>query len=244
MALARRPSAAEVELLGWRSSWADDRLTVEGPIPGQDEWRVVLVYFPVAERLVLGELRVIPATARRRYATEHREVPAETPLDLTVGYWSGGVEELEAIEGPGITARLLREIKVGELARDVKGLISATSDLVIDEVSGRTVERVWTRVIRDESSRPRSAGRSDEFYAAWAGRYLRALDEHPRAPYVLLAERYGVTVKEAQYLVARARSRCILTAQRQGKAGGQLTAKGERLLRDLAGRASSGRDGR
>jgi hypothetical protein len=77
--------------------------------------------------------------------------------------------------------------------------------------------------------RPGSAGHDDRYYAVWAQRYVEAC-QTTRTPFLALAERYPPnTAAQIRRVVTTARRRKLLLGRTQGRPGGRLSAKAERL---------------
>ncbi len=218
-------------------------VVVEDDIAGFPQWRVVFMFMVVDGRVRLAETTVMPAAERRRYWAEHptesaREVMNQpSPL---LGAWDdpGVLRDL----GDGVPARAYRNIRsLGAMSdvvrllrgRVVNGSISVESDEYTKAQSFDDLPvaaEPSQDVVRTEGEAPRSAGRSDHFYAVWASRYLEAFRELPRSPAVALSRRFGISQKQAHYLVLKARKRSLLLGGQQGRPGGRLSPKAERLL--------------
>lgn len=88
-----------------------------------------------------------------------------------------------------------------------------------------------------EREKPKSAGRSDLYYAIWAARVVELTgSQHANKE---LAERFeseepGLTAKRVSEYTRVARDRCLYVPVGQGRAGGRLTAKAQKLLKGLA----------
>lgn len=244
MSPKRKPTPAENELLGWRAAYGKDaQVVLEGPIDGYPDWRIALTYFGVDGRVVLGEVRVIPAGDRLAWIETHHDVPAATPIQLNVGQWS---QEPRVLKGKiGIPARLLKSIRIGDLNSQVVPMLKENETLAVANYGGnsRTLAQVWSSVLADERAKPRSAGRSDEFYAIWAARVVEMIGrKHANKE---LAEMYkdedpDLDAKKVAHYTRVARDRCLYISNGQGVAGGRLTAKAENLLAGLTkGKAKS-----
>lgn len=117
----------------------------------------------------------------------------------------------------GITARMMRQLRVGEL---LAALRAATQQA--DRYVGSSPElTVNTRVGR--------RGRNDSYYAGWAAAYVEALARSSR-PVEDLAVRNSLSSSQVRNLIHACRRRGMLTASPPGRAGGQLTAAARRIL--------------
>jgi hypothetical protein len=79
--------------------------------------------------------------------------------------------------------------------------------------------------------RPGRAGRPDWPYALWAVRYVEAVSENPLRPVASLATQFpGHSADCIRAILSNARKRGLLTAARNGVAGGDLTDKAKQVL--------------
>lgn len=142
--------------------------------------------------------------------------------------------DVEAIElrrmagDKGVGSRMIRKMGLG-------GFLELVDDaLEVDYRLGTLSDGGWRRKVR----RPGRSGRPEVFYAEWAQRYVDALSQAPRTPIQWLidaeevAGRERATAAQLRAYVNRARERGLLTASPPGKAGGELTSKARRLLRE------------
>ena len=83
--------------------------------------------------------------------------------------------------------------------------------------------------------RPGRKGRPDWEYALWASRYVSACEQDARRPVALLVERFpGHSDAMLRAIVYKARRRRLLTKPPQkGRAGGELTNRAVRLLKEI-----------
>jgi hypothetical protein len=239
MGSTRRSKGLERGLLAWRAQLFGDgpRVVLEGPIKEHREWRVALTFYGVDDRLVLAEVKVFPSGDRLQYMARHGEVPPVWPTELLPGMWSPAA--LADVGGGGITARLLRDIELGGVTPTVRTALEQLASLSRPDAAARSVARAWSAVIRTEEAKPRSAGRSDHYYAIWAARYVR--HDGKRYQRKAFAEAEGLTGKQADALLAEARNRLLLTSRGQGRAGGELTTKGQQLLAEVTKSKQSNR---
>jgi hypothetical protein len=73
--------------------------------------------------------------------------------------------------------------------------------------------------------------RDDTYYATWAAHYVR-LAGVSSAPVAELAEKFGVTRDRVRNVLHLARQRGLLTRGTHGRAGGELTPKGDDALKE------------
>lgn len=78
--------------------------------------------------------------------------------------------------------------------------------------------------------RPGRRGRSDVEYALICRRYIAAVRRNPRAPMKELVPRFYNSVGTVNAALKKAETRGLITGRRQGRAGGVLTEKAERML--------------
>lgn len=185
----------------------------------QGAWAIAGRFATDAEgRRVLCELRVMPA--------EGAELP------------TGG----SAADPPagGLTARDLRRLKIGKLARGLERHLDATEYRPEAPTRRETlyappevVELLGSRKRRP--TRPGRRGHPLEFYAEAARAYVESLGS--RQPVVeaarALGEAWGCEPPSIRYvrgLLDSARRRGLLTRPQPGRAGGELTEKGRAAL--------------
>jgi len=180
---------------------------VEMAIPGDEDWSVAGIFVRDDEDLVLSELRILPNVAG----------PGGE-----AGEWSRHPVDLAALPEGGMTARLLRKVPFEALIQD--------GHKHLQEMAAKGPPSSWAHRLNAEPARPGRAGRGDRYYAAWASRYLAALERHPSAPIAELADKYDISRSSARDLVHKARERGLLTKRGQGRAGGALTEKGRVAL--------------
>jgi hypothetical protein len=132
--------------------------------------------------------------------------------------------EVHSRDGQPVGRRLLARLGLGRVHR---ALDRARSDPAAAAVLG---ER-WGAVV---APKPGRRGRPDLHYARAALDYVEALEAAPRAPVRYLIEQAGghMTADEIKARVRRARERGLLTKATKGRAGGRLTSKARKLLRE------------
>ncbi|MDP8975154.1 MAG: hypothetical protein M3N28_02075 [Actinomycetota bacterium] len=187
------------------------KVSCELPIDGSDGWYVSAIFLEEEGQLVMAELKVFPGPGSR---SDGRRGARRKPGD-----WSGRQDALREVPDGGVSARLLRCIRLTDLQQLVMSELPATSG-----ASGQP-----TRSAR--VGRPGSAGRPDRQYAEWAFRYAKKLAEGSRSPIKDLAAEHGRSPGQVRDLIHDARVRGLLSKERQGRAAGSLTPKAIQLLR-------------
>ncbi len=120
----------------------------------------------------------------------------------------------------GITTRMLRQVRTGAIIASCRAAARAIGAIVPDAAPDLSVsERVGRR------------GRDDRFYARWAAEYADACTRsgHPVAE---MAARHHLSASQIRNLVHACRKREMLTDSPPGRAGGELTARAIKLLRE------------
>ncbi len=190
---------------------ASGRVSCELPIEGASGWYVSAVFVQEGDQLVMAELKVFPGPQQ-----EGRRAQRRKPGD-----WSGRPEALAGLPDGGVSARLLRRIRLTDLQLLVAAALSDGSDTA-PRVSGLGVG----------TAAPGATGRSDRYYAEWAFAYAKKLAEGSRSPIKDLAAEHGRSPGQVRDLIHDARVRGLLSRERQGRAAGSLTPKAIRLLRE------------
>ena len=80
----------------------------------------------------------------------------------------------------------------------------------------------------NRTPRPGRRGRPEKFYAEVAATYAAHLRDP--TPLKSTAAKLGIPEKTVRHFLAQARDRGLLTKAPRGRAGGQLTEKGRKLL--------------
>lgn len=201
----------------------ESELWVELPAAGLDGWVIAGRFLRHADRLVLAELRVFPGGSKPPVERPRGKAPVER---RPIGEWSESPEALEGLGEVAITARLLRQVRVGDLYEVAQRQL---------EIMSRHTRSPAAKALADvaPSSRPGRAGRPDSYYAAWAARYAERLAAGSRSPVGDLAAEHGLSRAQVRDLVHEARVRGLLPKGAKGRADGQLTDKARRLLADL-----------
>jgi hypothetical protein len=199
----RRESWVEVRHDGWVASY---RIVLKGRSP------------------VVGEVRLFPDEPKR---------PA--------GRWSG---EAKAVLGAGLPGRLLREFRLGDPMALYPEIVKNW-----DRRHGAQARRgVFSRHGLGRGGRvvarkPGRAGRPDTYYAIWSEAYVERIRAGSRTPVKDLAldppvriQGYVSDTNKAspatiRDILTEARHRGILTSSPSGRAGGELTTRGKKLLK-------------
>jgi len=117
------------------------------------------------------------------------------------------------------TQRALRAVHNGDVLRELREWLSF--------VPTQGPAKVWIDAI-ERGRRSGRRGKSDDHYAVWAERRVRAEEIAPRTPNKWLAEQYGETVGAVSMILNRARNRGFLEGRPP-----RLSAKAEHLLRTI-----------
>jgi hypothetical protein len=132
-----------------------------------------------------------------------------------------------AIPAGGITARLLRRVKVGHLARGFQHSLAkyfgaAAADRVFNELGWSAGPRLRRR--------PRRRRVDDRYYAELARDYVALCRQGDRKPTRTLAQLRDVPPDQMRSHVHLARANGFLSATTRGTASGSLTPKAARAL--------------
>jgi hypothetical protein len=173
----------------------------------------------------VAEIRIFPTE-------ENREIP---------GRWS---EEPDAVPTEGIPARVVRELRL----KDPIGLFEEFFLQWTAQLGAEATEQIFKRfgfaTTDIVSRRPGRAGRTDEFYAAWAAAYVDRLQVGSRRPVKDLVSRPAMKIETfgsksagpseagVRAIIHEARKRKLLTVAPKGQPGGVLTRKALRLIGD------------
>lgn len=187
-------------------------------------------------------LRIVPSKSGNPIVAEIRIFPRESDADrvaasLDPEEWSGCyVGSRAVVPGSGLTARILKTVKVGEAIREAKGIMRGKFDA---NPAGGPLEGFWP-------SRPgagaKHGGRKpipDEVLVSVAHTYAEAW-RSPK-PVQVTATRHRIRPTQARDWVRLARERGILEPADSTRPGGELTAKGRRLLAELEKMATGSR---
>ena len=196
------------------------------PLDLGDHWRACYRLAVQGGAVVVGEVRVFP-----------RETGASERLLLSSGQWSAEMFGSSATVPPGgITARLLRQVRVGEHHR--------VADKIVRQVAGDphplaqdAAARHGLTTLGPTGARRGRPRKPDFFYAQVADRYEAALKRGSRRPAEDVADAMGVSGGQVRQWLYAARDRGLLTRApryervgQQGVKGGSLTPRARALL--------------
>jgi transposase-like protein len=213
-----------------RGDTATDELWYEAEV---GDWIAAWRLLPQGGRVVFGELRLLPNEPRRK-----------------AGRWSG---DRARVPGGGITVRELRRLvlEIGEHRRQARSGVAnrITKELrrerpllypfgpeglferhgvtgpFVDETGG-VVSGVFAMHLP-----PKRMRRDDRFYAEMAAAYAEAVAAGNNRPIDTIADALGRSRNTVKDVIREARARGLLSETTHGRAGGRLTAKAKRLLR-------------
>ncbi len=187
---------------------------------------------------VVAELRIFPAEKR----VWKNKVGSRSP-----GEWSAEFFGCKAkVPRGGITARMVRAVRIGEHHRVASEFISelrgqgGKPNLALDLIQGGAALMEVQSTFEIKKTVPRSdvrprrrlaKGRPEIFYAEMAGAYVEELQAGSKRPIVDLAKRLRLDRSKVRDMIYAARRRGLLSEARHGKRGGDLTDKAKRLLR-------------
>lgn len=127
----------------------------------------------------------------------------------------------------GITARLLRQVKVGQFAR---GLQQTIAKHFGTDAADRLFHHLGWSSGKRPRQRPRRRRADDGYYAELAGDYVTLWQQGDRKPTQTLARLRGVRPEHLRSHIHLARANGFLSETTRGTAGGSLTRKAEREL--------------
>jgi hypothetical protein len=129
------------------------------------------------------------------------------------------IEPSDGMPEPGITTRMLRQLRTGDLIAALRAATRQNEQIFGDAPDLSVTTRVGRR------------GRDDLYYARWAMAYVEALARSAR-PIEDLAARYNLSASQIRNLMHACRRRDMLTASPPGRAGGELTPRAIALLKE------------
>jgi hypothetical protein len=132
--------------------------------------------------------------------------------------------------GAPLNARLIHDLPFGEIVAAARADLAAWAsdvDRVAPDMAAR--RQHFAAVLRE---RPGRRGRTDLEYARLAAEYAELIFDGDTMPVVTLAEELHVAESTVRNQLSEARRRGLLTATKPGRAGGRLTAKAQRLLKE------------
>lgn len=211
--------------------------------PGRtEEWVVAYRLVEQGGYPVVAELRLFPA---------EELFWKEAALERDPGQWSAEFLGQNAkVPTGGITARMVREVKIGEhhrlanefirsLKEEHGGLLDLPAEL---EPFQRKLPGPTAVISSFEIKKPKNTRRKphrqlgkgrrpDIIYAELAQQYVRLLEVGSKRPIVELAKQLGIDRSRVRDMIHAARKRGLLDGGQQGKRGGYLTDKALRVLR-------------
>jgi hypothetical protein len=152
----------------------------------------------------------------------------------------------EAERAP-MTAALVHGARIGDAINTARRIAAAHARMRVrqERVQGRTgSERFgpaqgtgeaadleqWGALVRERTG---TRGKDDEVFARVAAAYVELVEQGERAPLRHLAEMFHMSESRARNVVHEARARGLLTATKQGRPGGRLTAKAQRIIEGI-----------
>lgn len=129
------------------------------------------------------------------------------------------IEPSDGMPEPGITTRMLRQLRTGDLIAALRAAARQNEQIFGDAPDLSVTTRVGRR------------GRDDLYYARWAVAYVEALARSAR-PIEDLAARHNLSASQIRNLTHACRRRGMLTASPPGRAGGELTPRAIALLKE------------
>ena len=137
------------------------------------------------------------------------------------------VPTFRTVPAGGITARLLRQVKVGHFAEDLRRTVAK-------HFGAGAADRLFEQVGWSSGKRPRRRPRrrrvDDRYYAELARDYVRFWQQGDRKPTATLARLRGVRPELMRSHIHLARVNGFLSEVKRGTAGGALTPRAEREL--------------
>lgn len=203
---------------------------LEVPLEEAEGWLAAYRLVPVKGRPVVAEVRLFPNERRPRRRSTDRW--SEEP-----GEWSAAKLGCKAAAPVrGVSSKALRAVRPSKHMEEFWSLIVPRWK---EEIGDEAFTELGFHGAFDEpqNRRPGRAGYGDFFYAQWAERYAYAAGQ-TRKPIQLLVQQSprpaGRTFEDIYIrdLIRDARKRNLLTKASPGVAGGELTAKARRILRE------------
>ena len=187
------------------------------------DWITAIRLVPQDGTPVVAEVRVFPNEGSKR----------------KLGQWSAEqVNELElSVPLGGLTARKLREMKLGDVSKVLSELFGGLKRSYGSEMAPLATRIVWTD-FAGELAKPDRARkpRSDHWYASIVKLQLDAIAAGNKRPNPDVADHLSaewgvpVTASQVRDWMNEARKRGLAVGPGQGHTGGRLTVKGRRAL--------------
>lgn len=200
--LGRTHTASDVGLVLDRSRW------LEQPV-GQ-RWMVAFRVADQGGQPIISEVRVFP------YERNARRPP---------GLWSGTYGGAAHVPRGGITARLLRDIRMKLFQTALQAIVAQWSRELA------AIEVPWVRPSSDAVSNRGRKGRPEIELARMAEVYQQAYGSG-RYPIRVIARKFRISPTQARDAILRARRVGLLSpAKKQGSVGGLLTTRARAVLK-------------
>jgi hypothetical protein len=201
-----------------RKAWDPQRNLLETELG--NGWMVMEKFEMQDGRRVVAQLTICPAPLPAVAGTVRK------------GRRKGDRPEDAPVPAGGITARLLRTVKVGKAAEPViadyrhaiRKWFGADALKRLDAHTGQPSRRRRRR-------EPRSRRATDRSYAELARDYAWLWQHGERAPTAALAAMRGVPIEKMRSHIHLARANGFLTETSRGRAGGEVTAKAWGVLK-------------
>jgi len=132
-----------------------------------------------------------------------------------------------AVPTGGVTARLLRRVKVGQFAA---GLLQTFTTYYGADQAARIFDGIGWASRPRRRKRPARLRADDRYYATLARDYVTVFRSGIKTPTAALAAARGVTAALMRSHIHLARKNGFLSETGRGKAGGRLTAKARGAL--------------
>ena len=194
--------------------------------------------FPLGDRWIAACR--IRAQDGQPVVAELRVFPSEPSRPVCGGRWSAEVRGDQAEVPPGgLTARLLREVRIGEHVRhftkSLQGSLQTWRSPPI--ASGQPAPWGWPPerggfvppAVRNIHRLGRK-GRPDLFYAKLARQYVTRLRSGSARPVKEIATAQSLPQERVRDMIHEARKRGLLTRFEQGRPGGELTERCNEVL--------------
>lgn len=198
-----------------------------------DQW--IAAYRLIAQEgsPVIAEIRIFPAETERPLEMGSGALP-KFP-----GMWSAEVRgSLATAPAGGITARLIRKVKVGEHQKFVDQFLTELhqhyGNAPFESSGPAAVLGIRPPGMRQRHSNRGRKGRPDIFYARLAEEYHKKVNiRGSRKPIFEMARRRGIDIKKMRAMIHEARMRDLLGPKGEmvwGRWRGFLTQKARRML--------------
>jgi hypothetical protein len=233
-----RDLAGDVRI-GFKNTRDKGLIEAEMRVPEWPEWVVSGLFALHEGRLVLVELRILPAEDRdppgwgrgaksteeafKRLVADSPRLKAMRPKPH-IGEWSRDRARLSELElGAGLSAKMLKDIRTGPLFDGVQsfaGFITASSP---------AAPEVYEQM--SESPNPGRHRRDDLHWAEWARRIHEKTASPTRSPIRGVAEDTGLKWTQVRDIAHECRSHGFLGDPIPGRGGGYMTEKAREVLK-------------